>query len=122
MIDQDSAWHDTLEIVKVSVSPAIFSTWFSQTHISKVDDVGERTIIEIGCPTSYAKNTIESRYFGLLQDSLTKVFGKPCDISFVIQENPNKNRGSSKGLDEPLFQDVRGGEDLTEVFRKARIR
>ncbi len=121
MIDKDSAWHDTLEIVKVSVSPAIFSTWFAQTHISSATDTGERFVVEIGCPTSFAKNTIESRYFGLIQDSLTKVYGKPCDITFAIKETPSKS-AATQIADEPLFQDSPKGYDLSEVFRKARIR
>ena len=75
-MDNNQVWKDSLEIVKVSVSPAIFSTWFSQSHLSSVEEVGERMIVEIGCPTSFAKNTIESRYFGLVQDSLSKVLGK----------------------------------------------
>ena len=67
MEDLKSTWKETLEIIKVSVSPAIFSTWFSQTHLSKINDLDKRAIVEIGCSTSYSKNTIESRYFGLFK-------------------------------------------------------
>lgn len=114
-------WHDTLEIVKISVSPAIFSTWFSHTHISKLDDLEQKAIVEIGCPTSFAKNTIESRYFGLIQDSLNKVVGKNCDVVFIIKENPNDIQ-KNKDVVAPLFDDKKDDREFTEVLRASRIR
>ncbi len=114
-------WHDTLEIVKISVSPAIFSTWFSQTHVSKIDEVGERVVVEIGCPTSFAKNTIEARYFGLVQDSLNKVISKPCDLTFIIKENPDKVQANKEAV-APLFEDKRDNKEFVEVLRAARIK
>ncbi len=120
-LDLTSTWHDALEIIKVSVSPAIFSTWFSQTHISSVKDGGERIFVEVGCPTAFAKNTIESRYFGLVQDSLKSVFGKDCDLTFLVAEDPNRAKASKDSL-EPLFQEEKSDKNLLEVLSKARIR
>jgi chromosomal replication initiator protein len=121
MIDQKAAWRDTLEIVKVSVSPAIFSTWFSQTHISKVDDLGERVLVEIGCSTSFAKNTIESRYFGLIQDSIGKTLGKNVDLTFIVKENPDSIR-PGKDLPSPLFEEKKDSREFEESLRSARIK
>lgn len=115
-----STWKDTLEIIKVSVSPAIFSTWFTQTHLAKIDNIGERIIAEVGCSTSFSKNTIESRYFGLIQDSLNKVVGKSCDITFSVKENPEKISASSEVI-TPLFQNSED-KDILEVLRNSRIR
>jgi len=115
-----TAWKDTLEVIKVTVSPAIFSTWFSQTYIDEVADLGQRTAVTIGCPTSFSKNQIESRYFGLVQDSLNKIFGKRCDLVFVVKENPNKKASETP---VPLFQENEGGDKgLLEVLQRARIR
>jgi chromosomal replication initiator protein len=119
--DLKSSWRDTLEIVKVSVSPAIFSTWFSQTHLAVVNDLGERITVEIGCPTSYVKNFIESRYFGLIQDSISKVLNKPCDLTFVVKENPDKNK-QSESVVSPLFQTEEKDESIIGALQKARIR
>jgi chromosomal replication initiator protein len=120
-LDPKASWKDTLEIVKVSVSSAIFSTWFSQTHLAVINDLGERLTIEVGCPTSYIKNFIETRYFGLIQDSISKVLGKPCDLIFIVKENPNKNIGK-ENLATPLFQTEAKDENLIEVLQKAKIR
>jgi chromosomal replication initiator protein len=120
-MDNIQIWKDSLEIIKVSVSPAIFSTWFSQTHLSSTQEAGERVVAEVGCPTSFAKNTIESRYFGLVQDSLSKVLGKSCDLTFVVKTNPNK-QVSSEASATPLFSVEKGGKDLLEILQRARIR
>lgn len=124
-MDNKTSWKDILEIIKVSVSPAIFSTWFIQTHLAKIDEVGERVILEVGCPTSYVKNFIESRYFGLIQDSANKVFGKNCDLTFSVKESPEKSRGLGESL-SPLFQTEEKSEDnidkIKEALEKAKIR
>lgn len=120
-MDNVQIWKDSLEIIKVSVSPAIFSTWFSQTHLSSTKEAGERVAAEVGCPTSFAKNTIESRYFGLVQDCLSKVLGKSCDLTFVIKANPNKQTPSDSAP-TPLFSVEKGGKDLLEILQRARIR
>ncbi len=119
--DLKTSWKDTLEIIKVSISPAIFSTWFSQTHLSSVKEVGERYLIEIGCSSSFVKSTIESRYFGLIQDSASKVLGRPCDLFFIVKESPDKNR-QTENLASPLFQQEVKDENLIEVLQRARIR
>ncbi len=120
-MDNNQIWKDSLEIVKVSVSPAIFSTWFSQSHLSSIKEVGERMAVEIGCPTSFAKNTIESRYFGLVQDSLSKVLGKNCDLTFIVKANPNKQKLSAE-TSAPLFSVEKDGRDILEILQRARIR
>ncbi len=120
MVDKKTLWHDILESVKISVSSAIFSTWFSQTHLVSLQDSRDRFLVEIGCSTPFAKNTIESRYFGLIQDALIKSLGKPCDIVFVVKENPEKTYKKDL-IATPLFgQD--GGEELSNVLSRAKIR
>lgn len=120
-MDTKEIWKDALEIIKLSVSPAIFKTWFIQTHISKLDDLGKRVVAEIGCSTAYAKNTIEGRYFGLVQDSLNKILNKKCDPLFIVKENPNKASSKPDFL-SPLFNDESQDENFLEVLKKARIR
>lgn len=124
-MDYKTSWKDTLEIIKVSVSPAIFSTWFSQTHISSIKEVGDRLLVEIGCSSSFVKSTIESRYFGLIQDSASKVLGKSCDLIFIVKESPEKYKETQSSV-SPLFQtetqSETKNEKLTEALRVAKIR
>ncbi len=120
-MEPKNSWKDTLEIVKISVSPAIFSTWFSQTHIASIKDNGERSFVEVGCSSSFVKSTIESRYFGLIQDSLTKVLGKPTDIVFIVKDNPIKNKPVTDAV-SPLFQSETIDPNIVEVLQRAKIR
>ena len=122
-IDKLSVWNDALGSIKVSVSSAIFSTWFSQTHLAEVIPTDGRFLAEIGCNSSFVKNTIETRYFGLIQDTLVKILGKPCDLTFVIKNLPSSKAESEKTL-APLFEtgEERLNEEFTSVLLKARVR
>lgn len=108
-----------MESIKVSVSPAIFSTWFSQTHLVSVEKSGSRFTAEVGCGSSFVKTTIEGRYFGLIQDSLTKALGVPCDLIFVVRQNLDKKSPESL-TGAPLFE--KNGEELYEALVRTRIR
>lgn len=120
-MDNSEIWHDVLETIKVSVSSAIYSTWFSKTYISSLNEVGDRAIVEIGCSTAFTKNTIESRYFGLIQDSLNKVVGKKCDVTFIVKENPQKTQAESEVV-SPLFESKKDDRNFVDVLRNARIK
>lgn len=110
-----------MEVIKVSVSSAIFTTWFAQTHMASIQEAGERFSVEVGCPTSFAKNTIESRYFGLVQDSLNKVLGKNCDLTFIVKTDPSKQKPEKESL-APLFSVEKNGSDFLEILQRARLR
>ncbi len=121
-VNKKQAWKDSLESIKVSVSPAIFSTWFSQTHLSSLKKEGERYIAEIGCNSSFVKSTIEGRYFGLIQDSLKKTLDSACDLIFIVKEDPDK-KGGSGNLAAPLFeQEGKLDEEVSLNLSKSRIR
>lgn len=116
-----SIWADVLETVRVSVSSAIFSTWFAQTHIANIDDHDKRCLTEIGCNSSYIKDTLENRYYGLVQDTLSKVLGKPCDLNFVVKENPDKIKGGT--LSSPLFETEKDSpREMKKLLAQAKIR
>ena len=124
--DKETIWRVVLENVKVSVSPAIFSTWFSQTYLSNLEPQGAKRIIaQVGCSSSFVKTTIESRYFGIIQDTLAKSLGKACDLIFVVKENPNKTKvKKGKGeLPTPLFEKrEKDQEEIAEALAKSKIR
>lgn len=120
-IDLKPTWKEVLDVIKVSVSAATFSTWFSQTHLISIKDMGERIVAEIGCSTFYTKNTIETRYFGLIQDSLSKVLGKNCNLTFVVKENPDKFNPKSDTI-SPLFQETSSSDRVREIAQTARLR
>ena len=123
-IDKTTVWNDALQSIKVSVSSAIFSTWFSQTHLAEVVQTDGRFLIEIGCNSSFVKNTTETRYFGLIQDTLTKILGKPCDMTFTVKSPPFPKEETKEKTLTPLFEikEERLDEEFTNILLKARIR
>lgn len=102
-LNKNDVWNDVLESIKVSVSPAIFSTWFSQTHLDSLKKNRDRYTVNIGCSSSFVKTTIESRYFGLIHDSLKKELDTACDLVFVVKDNPDKKKGKNNAF-APLFE------------------
>jgi chromosomal replication initiation ATPase DnaA len=120
-MDSTSTWKDTLEVIKITVSPAIYTTWFSQSFINKYEDLDDRVYVEVGCPTSFSKNQIESRYFGLVQDTLVKIIGKKVEVSFTVKENPDKLRVKSESV-APLFEEVKNDQVFLDILRRSRIR
>lgn len=120
-INNNTLWHDLLESVKISVSDAIFSTWFSQTHLIKLEKQGKRYLAEIGCPSSFVKTTLESRYFGLIQDILAKSLSSPTDLIFIIKPIFDKKKG--KSTPAPLFEKQKGNQqDVLENLFHLGIR
>lgn len=120
-LDKKIVWKDTLESIKVSVSDAIFSTWFVHTHLSSIKTIDGRSIVEVGCPSSFVKTTIESRYYGLIQDSLKKTLDGPCDLTFVIKQAPSKPVAQDT-IPTPLFEKENGEEEFVELLVKSGIR
>lgn len=119
--EKKQIWHDVLESIKVSVSPAIFTTWFAQTHLSNLKKNEKRYIAEIGCTSTFVKTTIESRYFGLIQDSLAKTLDSSCDILFVVSQDPDKVKKENTA--SPLFEKKEGAsQEFAEVLARVGLR
>jgi len=119
-LNKDQLWHETLESIKVAVSSPIFTTWFSRTHLVSLTSNNKRFLVEVGCPSLFIKNTIENRYYGLIQDSLSKTLGKTCDLTFIVKESPGKNQ--APGF-TPLFEQKIDEEEVFMMrLKEAKIR
>ena len=121
MDNSKQTWHEVLESIRVSVSPGIFTTWFSQTHLIDIKATNNRNLVQVGCNSAYAKQTIETRYFGLIQEALTKSLGKPCDLIFSVQDYPDKSVASSSPT--PLFETApKDNSQLDVAFKNTRVK
>lgn len=117
--DKNKIWKETLESVRVSVSPAIFSTWISQTHLLSLKKLTEkRMLAEVGCNSTFVKTTVETRYFGLLQDALIRILNTPTDLNFSVKQTPQ-----NLDLVTPLFNSTGAdSNELQEKYTKAGLR
>jgi len=117
----ETVWRDCLESIKVTVSSAVFSTWFSHTHLISLNKENKNYLAELGCPSSYVKTTLENRYFGLIQDSLKKTLNSPCNLSFLVKDqlvNQEINAGSLA----PLFNEVADDNSYQNAVAVSRLR
>lgn len=120
-LDKSQIWHDVLESVKVSVSGPIFTTWISHTELSSLKKVtDERYLAEILCSSYFVKEQVQNRYFGLIQDTLIKTIGSPCDLTFLIGSPSAPAQKISSPA--PLFQEDDKNEELTNKLNHGNIR
>lgn len=120
-MDTEKIWNNILENIKINVSPAIFSTWFTQTHLVSVNKDGDKHVIQIGCFSSYAKSTIEGRYFGMIKELLEKELGTKCDITFIVKEGAPKKKTNDEP--SPLFESsVNKEQELKDALIKSGVR
>lgn len=119
-MDTTKLWKDVLESVRVSVSGAYYSTWFSQTSLVSVRPGGEgRQVVEIGCPNAFIADGLESRYFTLIQDSLNQITGLKNELVFSVQQVQKV----SKTFNSPLFEKDEAADSAFEnSLKKSRIR
>lgn len=120
-MDTKKIWKDALNLIRLSVSPANFSTWFAHTYISSMKSVSEgRQLVEIACPSSFIADAVEKRYFGLVQDSLNQVTDIKNDLSFCVKQIEIEKIL----LDEPLFAapgDIDNLNRIGEALKRSGI-
>jgi chromosomal replication initiator protein len=121
-MDKDKLWKDTLNLLKLSVSSATYGTYLVHSHIHDLKEVGGRVVIEIGCMSFYIKAQVEQRYFGLIQDTLSKILEKPVDITFIVKQS-TVNSQQSIEKPTPLFDEPKvNKQEIDEAIKNARIR
>ncbi len=121
-MDKKTLWQTVLENLKVSLSSANFATWFSQTFITqnkKIDK--DRQIVEIGCPSSFVRDTVENRYYGQIKEALDRSLKKKCDLVFVVKQTKKKKNEKTEKREEPLFERKQEPRE-EEVIKRARLR
>lgn len=121
-IDKNKIWKETLEVLRVSVSDATFGTWLTHTHLSDIKEVGDRVICEIGCNSIFVKSQVEQRYFGLIQDTLTKQFEKPTDLTFIVKPK-HEEKHTIINIPSPLFdQHNTDQEEINLAIKRSNVR
>jgi chromosomal replication initiator protein len=94
----DSIWENVLEEIKLSVSPAVFQTLFSQIRPDKIGSAENN--IKIFCPNPYIADLIQKRYLQLIADVLERQLNrKPIKVAIEI-----KQTRARPGKTGPLFE------------------
>lgn len=128
-VDQyKKTWRDALGTIQVSMSESSFKTWFPNTYISSIKEIGDtadRQLVEIACPSNFIADSIEKRYLGFVQEALNNITNKRNDVSFIVKVKP-KEMLLSKDVSPLFFDDHDESAPITDqyarVLKKARIR
>lgn len=108
IMDKDKLWQTVLENFKLTLSSANFATWFPQTFINEIKEVNKNhQIIEIAAPSSFIKDTIENRYYGLIKEALDKTTKKKNDLTFIVKQPQKPKETKEERKRGPLFEKTR---------------
>ena len=124
-MEKDKLWQTVLENLKLTLSSANFATWFPQTFINKVKEVNKKhQIIEIASPSSFIRDTIENRYYGLIKEALDKTTKKKNDLTFIIKQAKKTKDETVRATKEgPLFEKTKPEKSATqEAIIRAGLR
>ncbi|HVE92660.1 MAG TPA: chromosomal replication initiator protein DnaA [Actinomycetota bacterium] len=72
-------WQECLTVVRDRLSTAASRAWFEETHPLTMTD----SVITLRAPHRFAKEWLEQRYSGVLQDAVSRAAGRPLHIEIV---------------------------------------
>jgi chromosomal replication initiator protein len=129
--DLNQLWKSVHQELKLAVTKSTYKTFLAETELV---ELGEG-VAKIGCQSSYLREIVEQRYYGLIKNLLDKQTGEVRSLVFEIQESRIKNqelrlkeqrarsREQKKTTDGslPLF-DSKSREQVERAARRARLR
>ncbi len=77
-------WEAALAELEINLSGPNFQTWFGQTSILK----RENRLIEIGFPTSYARDRVEQRHYHQVKNVLDRLTKEENELIFSVDTSP----------------------------------
>jgi chromosomal replication initiator protein len=83
----DILWEKCINIIKEKVSQQNFDTWIRPIRISSIQD----NCIQVSVPNRFFRDWLEENYSSLIKDSLTSIVGTTMDLSFAINQSPEKH-------------------------------
>lgn len=96
-MDNLRLWHKFLSIIKSSISPANFRTFFSQTALKSIDG----DTVTLATSSAFIKETLNQRHLSLIEDTFEKLLGKKVRIEFTIKETIVEDENQ---LEESFFK------------------
>lgn len=88
-----AVWEQVLKNMEKEIIKPIFDTWIRSTIPIALTD----TTLEIGTPSQFIKDWIETRYAATIQNTVQQVLQKPLEIKFV-----NLDLESEKTHNDPI--------------------
>ncbi|MFI5281908.1 MAG: chromosomal replication initiator protein DnaA [Candidatus Dormibacterales bacterium] len=85
-MNQDQIWSQVQEELRFQLAKRTYDMWLKNTSVISTDGGTFR----IGVPSKLAKDWLEDRFSGLIQETLQAVTGSEVDIDFVISSTGHR--------------------------------
>ncbi len=85
-MNQDQIWSQVQEELRFQLAKRTYDMWLKNTSVVSADGATFR----IGVPSKLAKDWLEDRFSGLIQETLQAVTGSEVDIDFVISNTGHR--------------------------------
>ena len=104
-MNQDQIWSQVQEELRFQLAKRTYDMWLKNTSVISADGATFR----IGVPSKLAKDWLEDRFSGLIQETLQAVTGSEVDIDFVI--SPSGHRPALSSVDGDFDRRPENGHD-----------
>ncbi|MDD5074071.1 MAG: chromosomal replication initiator protein DnaA [Candidatus Shapirobacteria bacterium] len=96
-MDLNRLWQNVQEELKISVSQTTYRGMLAQTTLQDF----KKNIATVGCPNSYLRDLIETRYYSLIKEVLDHQTKEKNSLVFTIDSQTTSKKNNSLG---PLFK------------------
>jgi chromosomal replication initiator protein len=113
-VNQDQIWSQVQEELRFQLAKRTYDMWLKNTSVVEADG----STFRIGVPSKLAKDWLEDRFAGLIQETLQAVTGSEVDIDFVISPSghrPPMLAVDGDGADTPGENGHENGVEAREV-------
>ena len=96
-MNQDQIWSQVQEELRFQLAKRTYDMWLKNTSVVSADG----STFRIGVPSKLAKDWLEDRFSGLIQETLQAVTGAEVGIDFVISPSSHRPQLMATDGDEP---------------------
>jgi chromosomal replication initiator protein len=82
-VNQDQIWAAVQDELRFQLARPSYETWLKNTVLLSANG----SIFRVGVPSKLAKDWLEDRFAGLIQETLQAVTGNEVEVDFVVSEN-----------------------------------
>jgi len=116
-VNQDQVWSQVQEELRFQLAKRTYDMWLKNTSVVSADGGTFR----IGVPSKLAKDWLEDRFSGLIQETLQAVTGSEVDIDFVIAPSGHRPAHALFESDDDNHRDNGHDNNAPEPIPEAEL-
>src|SRR5207245_4583839 len=86
-VNQDQIWAAVQDELRFQLARPSYETWLKNTTLLSADG----SIYRVGVPSKLAKDWLEDRFAGLIQETLQAVTGNEVEVDFIVSSNGHRS-------------------------------